>query len=115
MAEDLSPYCHHYHRAMSVFGPKWTPEIVRALMAGATRFRELRAAIPGLSDRVLSQRLRALEADGLVTRTVTPDRPVRVGYHLTPKGQGLGRAVEALAAWAAEWITQEEAEGAPAP
>ena len=115
MPERISPYCHHFHRAMAVYGQKWTPEVVRALLGGRARFNEIAAAIPGLSDRVLSQRLKALEGDGLVTRTVTPDRPVRVAYRLTPKGRGLGRAVGALAAWAEEWITQEEAEGAPAP
>ena len=110
MVEGRTAYCHHYHRAMSVFSPKWTPEITRALLAGSTRFSEIAAAIPNLSDRLLSERLKHLEAEGVVTRDVIPDTPVRVEYRLTEKGRGLAAAVDALSAWAQRWVTPAEAE-----
>jgi len=110
MDEKMSAYCHHYHRAMSVVANRWTLEIVRALMAGASRFSELAAAIPGLSDRLLSERLKTLEAEEIVTRNVVPDTPVRVEYRLTPKGEDLHAAVAALAEWAGRWVTLEQAE-----
>ncbi len=108
MTGELSPYCHHYHRAMEVVANRWTLEIVRALLAGASRFSELAAAIPGLSDRLLSDRLKVLEAEGVLTRSVVPDTPVRVEYRLTEKGEDLGRAVAALSAWADRWVTPDE-------
>ncbi len=110
MAGKLSPYCHHYHRAMEIVANRWTLEIVRALLAGASRFSELAAAIPGMSDRLLSERLKTLEAEGIVARSVIADTPVRVEYHLTDKGRDLGRAVTALSEWAARWVTPEEPE-----
>ncbi len=109
-SDELSPYCHHYHRAMSIMANRWTLEIVRALLAGASRFSELSAAIPGLSDRLLSERLKTLEAERILTRSVVPETPVRVDYHLTEKGEDLAGAVGELAAWAERWVTREEAE-----
>lgn len=85
-------------------GSRWTGEIVRALLAGATRFSEFTAAIPGLSDRLLSERLKDLEAEAIVIRTVVPAKPVRVEYRLTEKGEALASVVAALSAWADEWI-----------
>ncbi len=112
MTRRLTPYCHHYHRAMAIVANRWTLELVRALLAGASRFSELAAAIPGLSDRLLAERLRTLEAEGIVTRTVVPEMPVRVEYHLTPKGRELEPAVRALKAWAERWVSPEELQSA---
>ncbi|MFB3738395.1 MAG: winged helix-turn-helix transcriptional regulator [Candidatus Velamenicoccus archaeovorus] len=108
--EDLSPYCHHFHHAVGILARRWTPEILRALLSGLTRFSAFTAAIPGLSDRLLSERLKELEQEGIVVRTVIPSTPVRVEYHLTPKGQDLGQAMHAISAWAERWVTLEEAE-----
>lgn len=108
----MSPYCERYHRAMSVVANRWTFEIVRALLAGSSRFSEIGAAIPGLSDRLLSERLKTLEAEGIVARTVLPETPVRVEYHLTQRGTELVEPVAALAAWAERWIPLEQAEAA---
>jgi DNA-binding HxlR family transcriptional regulator len=110
MDEGLSPYCHHFHRAVGILARRWTPEILRALLAGTTRFTGFTAQIPGLSDRLLSERLKDLEQEGLVVRTVTPSTPVRVEYRLTPKGEDLGQAMRAISAWAERWVTLEEAE-----
>jgi DNA-binding HxlR family transcriptional regulator len=109
MAESLSPYCPYYHRAVAIITRRWTPQIVRVLMAGTARFGEIRASIPGLSDRLLSERLKDLEAEGLVTRSVTPETPVLIEYHLTEKGLALSSIVKEIAAWADEWLNREPA------
>lgn len=80
--------------------------IVRALLAGPARFHQLREAIPDMSDRMLSERLRELEAEGVVTRSVIPDTPVRVEYALTEKGRALEGAIMAIADWAERWVPQ---------
>lgn len=77
---------------------------MRALLSGVTRFSDLTEVIPGLSDRMLSERLKELEAEGIVARVVFPATPVRIEYHLTEKGQALGAVVSAIAAWAEEWL-----------
>lgn len=97
--------CPQYHRAVELIGRRWTGAIVAVLLAdGAHRFGELRAAVPGLSDRVLSQRLRELEAEHLVEREVHPGPPVRVDYTLTAKGSALEPVVRALESWGQRWM-----------
>lgn len=100
----LSPFCPRYHHAVEIIGRRWTGAIVRAILAGATRFTEITTTVPNLSDRLCSERLKELEAEGLVTRTVIPETPVRVEYHFTDKGAALADAVVALATWAETWI-----------
>ncbi|MGH8991600.1 MAG: winged helix-turn-helix transcriptional regulator [Acidimicrobiia bacterium] len=107
--EAITPFCPRYHRAMEILGGRWTNEIVRALLGGTARFSEFTATIPGLSDRLLSERLRSLEAEGIVTRTVVPDKPVRIEYQLTDKGRDLAAVVQALAQWAQTWVEPAEA------
>lgn len=106
---NLSPYCAQYHQAVQVIGQRWVPEIVRAMLAGRSRFSQLTSVIPGLSDRLLSERLRTLEAAGVITRTVIPETPVRVEYCLTEKGRGLARVVRELATWAERWVPSDTA------
>lgn len=101
---ELSPFCPRYHHAVEIIGRRWTGAIVRAMLAGATRFSEITTAVPGLSDRLCSTRLKELEGEGLITRTVIPDTPVRIEYHLTDKGSALADAVVALAVWAETWV-----------
>src|ERR671915_464722 len=84
--EPLAPLCPAYTRAIEIVGKRWTGAIIRALLSGSTRFSEILAAVPGLSDRLLSERLKELEAEGIVARLVTPSTPVRVEYNLTEKG-----------------------------
>jgi DNA-binding HxlR family transcriptional regulator len=100
----LSPFCPYYHRAVELIGRRWTGAIVRALLSGTERFSDLVAAIPGLSDRLLSERLKELEAEGVVLRTVVPETPVRIQYRLTDKGRALAAVVDALSTWAYEWV-----------
>ena len=103
-------FCPLYHHAVELIGRRWTGVILRALLAGAERFSELTESIPGLSDRMLSERLKELEAEGIVTRMVIPATPVRIEYHLTDKGRDLSAVVEAASAWADTWLTRQPAE-----
>ena len=101
-------YCPYYQQAIELIGSRWTGAIIRALMSGVTRFSDLGSTIPGLSDRMLADRLRELEAEGLVTRTVLPEMPVRIEYRLTDKGHALSAVIEAIVNWLVEW-TEEPA------
>ena len=84
-------------------------------MGGATRFTELRSAIPDISDRMLCARLKALEAEGIVARHVFAETPVRVEYHLTEKGQALKKVFAAIGAWADEWSVCQSHPGLERP
>lgn len=81
---------------------------MRVLLRGPRRFNELLAAIPGISDRLLTERLRELEAEDVVERRVLPGPPVRVEYELTVKGQELEGVIRALSTWAERWVTLDE-------
>ena len=113
MAEDehLAPFCPRYQTAVEIVGRRWTGAIIRALLAGATRFSEVTETVPGLSDRLLSERLQQLEDEGIVERVVLPEKPVRVEYRLTPKGDALAGVVLAVADWAEHWIEAERVDG----
>jgi DNA-binding HxlR family transcriptional regulator len=95
--------CQHFQRAAEVLGRRWNPQVVRVLLGGARRFGEIREAIPGISDHLLSERLKQLEAEGIVRREVTGGRPVLIEYTLTPAGADLHTAIGALGAWAERW------------
>src|SRR5258708_36015030 len=97
--------CVRFHRAVELIGGRWTGAVIQLLFPGRMRFPELRAAIPDISDRMLSERLRELETEGIVARTVVPDTPVRVEYELTENGRALEHALGALGKWAERWIT----------
>ena len=101
-------FCPLYHHAVEVLGRRWTGAIVRAMLSGATRFGDLTGTIPGLSDRMLSERLKELEREGIVERLVTPSTPVRIDYHLTTKGKALGTVVQAIADWAEVWEQSDQ-------
>ena len=101
-------FCPLYHQAVEVVGRRWAGAVLKAMLAGATRFGEIRGAIPGLTNRMLSERLKDFEAEGIVEREVIPEKPVRVEYRLTEKGRALSSAVEALSAWAEEWVEPVE-------
>lgn len=95
--------CPQFHAAIELIGKRWTGAILCALTEGPLRFGELVRAIPGLSDRLLSRRLRELEQEGLVEREVEAGTPVRVIYSLTEKGTALQPAIAELKAWARRW------------
>ena len=102
----LAAFCPAYTRAIEIIGKRWTGAILRAMLAGSTRFGEILAAVPNLSDRLLSERLKELESEGIVRRTVTPCTPVRIEYSLTDKGRALGTVVHAVVEWAEQWADQ---------
>jgi DNA-binding HxlR family transcriptional regulator len=96
--------CPRYEQAMQILGKRWTGLLLASLLEGPRRFCELTATVGGLSDRVLSDRLRELEIEGIVERVVYPQIPVRVEYQLTAKGQALKPVIDAIHAWAEQWI-----------
>lgn len=100
---DADCICARYQRAADLLSKRWTALIIRALLPGPRRFTQLTEAITGLSDRLLSQRLKELEAVGIVSRQVYPEVPVRVEYALTSKGYDLERVVAELQHWADRW------------
>ena len=101
--EELSSFCPQYHAAVELVGRRWTGAILRAMMSGVHRFSDLSSTIPGLSDKMLSERLKELESCGIVARHVTPETPVRIEYCLTDKGLALHQVVQALSDWAGRW------------
>ena len=78
--------CPFYHEAVELVGRRWTGAILRVLMDGPLRFSEIAQAVPELSDRLLSERMKELEARGIVERNVIPGPPLRVEYQLSPHG-----------------------------
>jgi DNA-binding HxlR family transcriptional regulator len=108
----FAAFCPRFHHAVEVLGRRWTGAILRAMLVGRLRYSEIAATVPGLSDRLLSERLRELEAEGIVMREVFPETPVRIEYHLTEKGRALAPAIEALAEWAETWLPLPEPEPA---
>ena len=110
---DFEKRCPRYERAMAILGKKWTGLILRSLMEGSRRFSGMCAYAPGLSDRLLSQRLQELEEVGIVERRVYSERPVLVEYTLTPKGQELRQVVEAVQLWADRWEAREMPQDSP--
>jgi DNA-binding HxlR family transcriptional regulator len=97
--------CRDVTPVLNRVGDKWSMLIVMMLADGPRRFSELKRAIDGISQRMLTLSLRGLERDGLVTRTVTPTIPPRVDYELTELGASLREPVKALADWAFAHIT----------
>jgi len=101
------PCCPLYHEAIELIGRRWTGAIVSVLIhRPALRFGEIAESVPELSDRLLSERMKELEARGVVTRTVHPGRPVRVEYELTEMGRALEPAVQELERWARQWLNR---------
>jgi DNA-binding HxlR family transcriptional regulator len=100
--------CPYYHHAIELIGRRWSGAILRAIYSGETRFTEIAHAVPGLSDRLLSERLKELEAEGVVVRHVYPETPVRIEYSLTEKGEALGKVMDAIAEWAHAWLAPND-------
>jgi DNA-binding HxlR family transcriptional regulator len=108
--------CPHLHEAVELIGRRWTGAIIEVLRHdGPLRFSEIVTGIPGLSDRLCSERMKELEARGVVERTVLPGPPVKVEYDLTRMGRALGPSLNALQAWAQEWLSDEDCAAARTP
>ena len=111
----MDPHVHNpemfcpANAALSLLSERWTLHIVRALLGRKKRFNEIAREI-GLNPATLRERLRALEEESVVTRTVLSTMPPHVEYELTPKGQALNGIFEALADWARTWMKPKGAE-----
>ena len=97
--------CPKLHEAVELIGKRWSGAIIVVLLeGGAMRFSEIAQAIPQLSDRLLSERMKELEARGIVERRVNPDHPVKVEYELTDMGRELAPALHQLKSWSHRWL-----------
>jgi DNA-binding HxlR family transcriptional regulator len=96
--------CTAFQDAVELIGRRWSGAILYAMFGGATRFSEIRDHVPGLSDRLLSERLREFEAQGLVAREVIPAVPVQVRYSLTQMARELLPAIQLLVDWSHKWL-----------
>ncbi|SET93894.1 helix-turn-helix domain-containing protein [Paenibacillus sp. NFR01] len=99
--------CPRFQKSMDLIGRRWTGLIIYQLLQGPQRFSLIEAALP-ISGRLLSERLRELEQEGIVLREVFPETPVRIQYSLTPKGRALEPVIRDLQQWSGEWIDPED-------
>lgn len=108
--------CPRYQHAVEILGKRWTALILKVLLDGPARFNELADELQVVADRVLSERLKELEAEGIITRRIYAEVPVRVEYRLTAKGCDLAPVVEAIENWSHQWIAPPAADDeVPAP
>src|SRR5215813_13709701 len=110
----LSRFCPRFHHAVELIGRRWSGAILNAMLPGPQCFNELLAIVPGLSDRLLTERLRELESEGLVRRNVLPGPPVRVSYEMTNAGKDLEPVIRSLRQWADRWVHIENGINLPA-
>ena len=94
-------------RTLEVVGERWTLLILQELLRGSHRFTEVRDSLQGIAPNILSERLKVLEAHGIVERRFYSDHPPRAEYHLTRKGHELGIVAGALAVWGAKYLSDE--------
>lgn len=104
----VSDHCREVGKVLAIVGDKWTVMIVRVLVEGPRRFNDIKRTIGGISQQMLTRTLKALERDGMVTRTVHPTVPPQVEYALTALGQSLAVPVRALGAWAGDHLDEIE-------
>src|SRR5215831_10951023 len=101
--------CPRYQYAAEILSRRWTALILKVLVEKPKRFSELSEQLEVVSDRVISERLKELEGDGIVERRVYPEMPVRVEYSLTEKGRDLAPLLVEIEEWSHRWIPLEEA------
>jgi DNA-binding HxlR family transcriptional regulator len=101
--------CRVYQQAVELVGRRWNGAIITVLLDGPRRFSEISIAVPDLSDRLLSQRLKELEDCGMVERVPCSERASSVRYSLLPMGRELAPALEALESWANRWLADRTA------
>ncbi|ACT03419.1 transcriptional regulator, HxlR family [Paenibacillus sp. JDR-2] len=96
--------CPKYEAAADILGKKWTGLIIRVMLGGPKRFKEIKEQIPEMSDKMLTDRMKELESQSIVKRTVYPEMPVRIEYELTPKGRELQPVIESIQNWGEHWM-----------
>jgi len=104
MMEAHNKLCPKFESAFEILGKRWTGLIIRTLLFGQHRFSKIAEMIPQMSDRMLAERLKELEHEGIVYRDVHPETPVRIEYGLTPKGLQLESIMNQVQQWADDWI-----------
>jgi DNA-binding HxlR family transcriptional regulator len=102
--------CPRYEAAINIIGKKWTGLIIRVLMGGPKRFKDVKQQIPDMSDRMLTERMKELESLGIIERKVYPETPVRIEYHLTEKGASLEEVIKAIQNWSEDWVGDSKEE-----
>lgn len=102
-----SDICPRFEKAVELLSKRWVALIVFQLLSSPQRFSEIEAALTNLSGRVLSERLKELEAAGIVKREVFAETHVRIEYSLTDMGRSLAPVFEEISKWSTEWITLE--------
>ncbi|GLV54812.1 HxlR family transcriptional regulator [Dictyobacter sp. S3.2.2.5] len=105
--------CTRYQQAANLISKRWTPLILRVLLMGPCHYSEIARMVGHISDRVLSLRLRELEEQEIIKRTVFNEIPVRIEYELTEKGKALSEVVEAIERWGTEWLSRPEEDSIP--
>jgi Predicted transcriptional regulators len=95
--------CPRFEAAFELLGKRWTGLIIRSLLNGAKRFSDIQEIIPNLSARMLTERFKELEEQGIIIRNVYPEMPVRIEYTLTEKGKELEKAMDEIQKWAERW------------
>ena len=102
--ESVEQHCPAFQAAVELVGRRWNGAILMAAELGAARYSEFLAAVPGISERLLAQRLRELDREGVLIRSVVPSTPVQITYTLSAKGSELVDAVRPLVAWGERWL-----------
>jgi len=95
--------CPKFEYAFELLGKRWTGLIIRTLLSGLKRFSDISEAIPNMSARMLTERFKELEKEGILIRTVYPETPVRIEYELTDKGIQLEVVMDEIQQWAEKW------------
>ncbi|MBW5447327.1 transcriptional regulator [Cohnella sp. CFH 77786] len=101
---DFTKMCPKYETAAELICKRWNGLIIRVLMGGPKRFKEIKEQIPDMSDKMLTDRMKELESLGILTRTVYPEMPVRIEYELTDKGRDMKDVIESIQVWGEKWM-----------
>jgi DNA-binding HxlR family transcriptional regulator len=107
MTRHVDSQCRAFQTAIELLARPWTAVILNALHGGALRFSEFAERAPGLGDKVLSARLKELEARGVLVRQVDPGPPVRVSYELTARGHAFNEVAVSIERWGQELVAAE--------
>lgn len=99
--------CPRFEKAFQLLGKRWVGVIIRVLSDGPMRFNEMAERIPHISQKVLSERLKELEDQGILVREVYPESPVRIEYRLTEKGEAIKPVLDEVQSWADKWVGLE--------
>ncbi|RYG71185.1 transcriptional regulator [Lentibacillus lipolyticus] len=103
----MNDLCPRFEKAMEIISKRWVGLILFELLNGAKRFSEMEAGLP-ISGRLLSDRLKLLEKEGIVKRNIYSEFPVRIEYSLSEKGKALEPVIKDIQDWAHDWITMQE-------